>query len=131
MARCTMNCICPFASVSVDRPGWFRRFTTRLAISRLCRATERVAQAHGVKVSGITWFGAYEIHPKYMVVLIRVETDRDKQKLNQDVAFQTALRAQLAAVSYPPEGRDGVAFDVESQETVDREWDGDWWQRIK
>src|SRR5262245_19497202 len=99
----------------------FQRFATRLAISRLCSATKRVAEAHGVSAS-ISWFGAYYIHPQHLVVLIRVETDRDKLKLNQDAGFRTDLKAQLAAVSYPAEGRDGVAFDVESQETVDREW---------
>lgn len=114
----------------LHRPGIFQRIATRIAISRLCSAVARIAEKHGVPAS-VSWFGAYEIHPKYLVVLIRVETDRDKLKLNQDVAFRTALKSQLEVVSYPREGRDGVAFDVESQETVDREWAGDWWQRIK
>jgi hypothetical protein len=30
------------------------------------------------------------------VVLIRVETDRDKLKLNEDAGFRTDLKAQLA-----------------------------------
>jgi hypothetical protein len=106
------------------------RIATRLAIFRLCRRVKRQAVGHGVKAS-VFWFGAYWIHPKHLAVIIRVRTDSEKSKLIQDQAFWHDIKADLASVGYPAVGRDGVAFEAESDETVNREWEGNWWYRFK
>lgn len=106
------------------------RLATRIAIYRLCRHAKQQAARHGVHAS-VTWFGVYYIHPKHLAVIVRVPTDRDKAKLSGDSTFLTDLRNELLAVNYPTEGREGVAFEVESQETVDREFNGNWYYRFK
>ncbi len=103
---------------------------TRLAISRLCRAVKRLARARGVEAS-VLWFGAYWIHPQHLAVIVRVGTDAEKARLGHDQGFRADLQAALTAVGYPAAGREGVGFEVESDETVDRDWNGSWWQRFK
>jgi hypothetical protein len=107
-----------------------RRLATRVAIFRLCRRAKQQAEHRGVRAS-ITWFGVYYIHPKHLAVIIRVGTDQDKGKLSNDPTFMVSLGNEMAAVNYPIEGRESVAFEVESQETVDREFNGNWYYRFK
>ena len=107
-----------------------RRLATRIAIYRLCRRAKQQAEHRGVRVS-VTWFGVYYIHPKHLAVIIRVSTDQDKAKLSNDSTFLADIKNELVSVNYPIEGRDGVAFEVESQETVDREFNGNWYYRFK
>jgi hypothetical protein len=107
-----------------------RGIFTRIAIYRLCRRARRRAESRGVRAS-VYWFGAYYIHPKHLAVIVRVPTDRDKAQLIGDPTFWTELKSELSAVNYPVEGRDGVAFEVESHETVDREFKGNWYWRFK
>lgn len=107
-----------------------RRLATRIAICRLCRHAKLQAARRGVHVS-VTWFWGYYIHPKHLAVIVRVPTDRDKAKLSDDSTFLTDLRNELIVVNYPTEGREGVVFEIESQETVDREFNGNWYYRFK
>jgi hypothetical protein len=107
-----------------------RRLATRIAIYRLCLHAKQQAARRGVHAS-VTWFGAYYIHSKHLAVIVRVPVDRDKAKLRSDSTFLTDLRNELVAVNYPLEGRESVAFEVESQETVDREFNGNWYYRFK
>ena len=107
-----------------------RRLATRIAIFRLCRRARLQASDRGVKATAY-WFGAYYIDPKHLAVIIRVRTDGDKAKLNNNPTFLPALKRELAAVNYPIEGREGVGFEVESYETVHREFGGSWYHRFK
>jgi hypothetical protein len=115
---------------NVGRHDMLRRLATRIAIYRLCRHAKQQAARRGVHAS-VTWFGAYYIHPRHLAVIVRVPVDRDKAKLSSDSTFLTDLRNKLIAVNYPTEGRESVAFEVESQETVDREFNGNWYYRFK
>src|SRR4051794_24018756 len=103
---------------------------TRIAIYALCRRAKRLAQSRGVRAK-ISWLGAYYIHPSHLAVAVRVRTDGDRAALNSDLSFIPALRTELAAVNYPAAGREGVKFDIESQETVDRDFNGSWYYRFK
>jgi hypothetical protein len=76
-------------------------------------------------------YGANDIHPRYLVFWICVQSDRERDRLRADTALMERLRHTLLEVDYPPEGRDEVAIGFESQETVDRVSDGNWYYHWK
>ena len=67
----------------------------------------------------------------HLVYCICVELDAEKERLAADTALYAELRELLTRYNYPAEGRGEVYIGFESQETVDRESDGDWWQHWK
>jgi len=76
-------------------------------------------------------FGAYYIDPKHMVFVVGVQTDEEKRGLRESEPFQAEMRALLESCAWPPEARKHVVFDVESEETVQRETNGNWWYHYK
>jgi hypothetical protein len=79
----------------------------------------------------VTHYGANEIHPKHLVYWIVVQSDREKERLQQDAVLMASLRALLDRHDYPAEGRTGVTIGFESQETVDRESAGNFYHHWK
>ena len=75
--------------------------------------------------------GAVDIDPKLLAVWITTETDAQRDALAADPALKAALVAVLHAVGYPEAAIPEVIFTYESQETVAREFGGDWWACIK
>ncbi len=108
----------------------FRTLRTRIAIFRLCRKEARLAGERGVRASAFA-IGAYWIHPRHLAVFVKVRSDSEKRQLLDDDSFMLSLRRALIKVDYPAEGHEGVSFDVESQETVNREFQGSWYYRMK
>lgn len=90
----------------------------------------RVSQICNEKL-WIDWYGAYEIDPKYLVFWVCVETDKMKFKLKSDIQLLSELRQFLIKHNYPIESVESVIIDIESQETVNRESDGNWYQHFK
>jgi hypothetical protein len=84
------------------------------------------------KIKPHVWsFGAYFIHPKHLVFVVGVQTDIEKEKIKSDPDFNTAMKRLLVKFNWPEKARDNVVFDVESQETVNRENNGNWWYHYK
>jgi hypothetical protein len=79
----------------------------------------------------MTWFGAYDINPKHLVYYICVETDRTRDELQKDSDLMHKLRTVLKEVNYPPEARDQVSIAFASQETVNRDFQGNWYYYFK
>ena len=79
----------------------------------------------------IVHYGAFDIHPRYLVYWICVKSDDEKRRLEADDALSEKLRHILVRHNYPSEGRDAVHIGVESQETIDRESGGNWWAHWK
>ena len=79
----------------------------------------------------IDWYGAYDIDPKYLVFWICVKTDREKEKLIANKELYARLRNLLSKYNYPLEARKYVFINFESQETVDKESDGNWYYHYK
>jgi len=89
-------------------------------------ASTAVSEEHWV-----THYGANDIHPRHLVFWICVESDAERDRLRSDAALLDRLKSTLGAANYPEEGRAGVHFGFESQETVDRESGGNWWHHWK
>lgn len=76
-------------------------------------------------------FGAYYIDPKYLVFVVGVTTDEAKETLKQSDNFNASMRALLGTFNWPKQARENVVFSIESQETVDRDSNGNWWYHYK
>ncbi|GAA0875181.1 hypothetical protein GCM10009118_15900 [Wandonia haliotis] len=79
----------------------------------------------------IHWYGAYNLDPKNVVFWICVKTDREKEKLELDLDLMEKIRFLLVKYNYPEEARKYVYIGFESQETVNRESNGDWYLHFK
>ncbi len=79
----------------------------------------------------IEWYGAYDIGPKNLVFWICVESDKMKSSFESDVTLMKQLRDLLDKYDYPLEARPHVVIGYESQETVDRESNGNWYDHFK
>lgn len=79
----------------------------------------------------IDWYGAYDIDPKNLVFWICVQSDEMKQKLESDSDLINTIRLLLDKYDYPEQARKYVHIGFESQETVDRESNGDWYLHFK
>jgi hypothetical protein len=91
---------------------------------------ERLLSVRGIK-AGVWSFGAFDIHPKHIVFVVGVSTDAEKNALKHDEEFLDKLTKLLVKHDWPEHARSSVLFDVESQETVDRETKGHWWYHYK
>jgi len=79
---------------------------------------------HAKEKFWVTHYGANHIHPRHLVYWIVVGSDHEKCRLEADSALMAELRSLLVKYDYPSEGRNGVHIGFESQETVDRESNG-------
>ena len=76
-------------------------------------------------------YGAYKIDPKNLVFWICVQSDEEKLRLQSDLNLMKTLRQVLSQFDYPANAADKVHIDFESQETVDRESNGNWFIHFK
>ena len=86
---------------------------------------------HAKEKFWVTHYGANDIHPKHLAYWIVVRSDQEKRRLEADSALMAVLRSLLMKYDYPIEGRDWVHIGFESQETVDRESDGNFYHHWK
>jgi len=106
------------------------RLALKFKVWRIERALRRTLRAEGVS-PGVWSFGAYYIDPKHMVFVVGVETDEEKRRLRGSDSFRTEVRRLLERFAWPEEARQHVVFDIESEETVQRETRGNWWYHYK
>lgn len=79
----------------------------------------------------VTWYGAYDIDPKYLVYWICIETDKMKKELENNITLNDKLRRVLDKHQYPANAQKYIRIEFESQETVDRESEGNWYYHFK
>ena len=77
------------------------------------------------------WFGAYYIDPKHLVFVVGVQTGMQKDRLRANDAVMRRTRELLRRWRWPEAARPDVVFDIESQESVARESNGNWWHQYK
>jgi hypothetical protein len=76
-------------------------------------------------------YGATQIDPRHLVILILTKTDEQRDRLGQELLPYEQLRAVLVKASYPTTAIPGVYFSFESQETVDRDFGGSLYHALK
>jgi hypothetical protein len=76
-------------------------------------------------------YGAADINPKHLVYWICVDSDNIKHVLSNDTVLNDQLRNVLALHNYPQEAINEVHIGFESQETVVRESNGNWYVHFK
>lgn len=81
---------------------------------------------HGV--TGVHWFLAFEGYP---VVWLVTQTDAAKAVVAEHESLRADVLVALAKGGVAPDLVAQAVVTVESQETVDREWDGNWWYAMK
>lgn len=79
----------------------------------------------------INWYGAYDIDPKNLVFWICVESDELKSKLESNGELTNELKNLLVRHDYPEQARRFVHIGFESQESVNRESNGNWYHHFK
>jgi len=79
----------------------------------------------------LVWYGAYDIDLKHLVYWVCIESDKLKDQLTDDILLNEQLRMLLKKHNYPKKARPFVSIGFESQETVDRESDGNWYHHFK
>lgn len=107
-----------------------RQLVLRWKISRIASAARKLIEGAGSSCR-VWWFGAYQIHPKHLVFVLKVSSDHERNNLRNDVVLLSSVRDLLVKYDWPKEARNEVVFDIESQETVDRENNGNWFYHYK
>ena len=102
----------------------------RWKIFRITSNAKSLVRACGVPCS-IFWFGAYYISAKYLVIVLKVPSDQERNLLRADAELTRKLRGLLVKYEWPFPESESVAFDIESQETVDRQTNGNWFYHYK
>jgi hypothetical protein len=97
-----------------------------LTIRKAKRQVKDVALQRCPDVRVFSRKGAIKISPGYLAFWIATKTDADAEMLRGDASFLPALRNALLAAGYPVDAVPYVRFPVESQETVDRDYNGNW-----
>lgn len=71
-------------------------------------------------------FGTYYIDPSRLAIAIAVSSDSIRDSLQNNRAFIERAERLLVLFNWDIKARDQVKFHIESQETVDRENNGNW-----
>ena len=130
----------PFAKSAKATPTYFCARTGALVLKmnlilkwkiwKIESALKNLVRAEGFKP--MVWsFGAYYIDPKHLVFVVGVPTDDAKESLRSSSSFTASVTELLGRFNWPIQARPEVVFDIESQETVDRENNGNWWHHYK
>jgi hypothetical protein len=79
----------------------------------------------------VSRIGVSHIDPKHFCILIDVTRDAEKHSLLQNREFERAMRQAVLDAGYPVDAVPLVGFSIESQETVDRDFGGNWYYARK
>jgi hypothetical protein len=98
---------------------WLTLLRARRAIRVLCPSTKVIS------------FGATYVDPRYLAIWIQTRTDEERDQLAAKPALIEQIREALLKVGYPSLAVPKVSISFESQETVDRDYKGQWFLRFK
>lgn len=76
-------------------------------------------------------FGAVDISPVHLAIWTTTATDRERDALSRDEQLLSHFRSLLLEEGYPADAVPHVGFAFESEETVKRDYNGNWWYAVK
>jgi hypothetical protein len=100
-------------------------------VRRIIKDIKYIMSLYSNEKFWITWYGSVEIDSKKLVIWICVESDELKSKFETDSKLLIELNNTLAKNNYPSDSIPFVHIGFESQETVNRESNGDWYKHFK
>ena len=95
------------------------------------RANVRAILSKQYPLATVSSYGATELDPRSLTITINVLTDRERDQIDRDPALRDRFRQALVNADYPISAICKVGFSVESQQTVDRDFGGNWHQARK
>jgi hypothetical protein len=99
-------------------------------IFRAKRKIKKIVRGHCPNAK-VFHFGATNVNPRYLAIWIALKTDAERDLLQPDSHLQQQFRDALVEAGYPSSAVPSIVFTFESQETVDRDFKGSWWNRMK
>ncbi len=96
------------------------------AIRRARRGIREIVRQRVPNAEVFSYQGATKINPGHLSFSIRTASDKERELLRQDPEIHTQFRNALVRAGYPTNTVPVVHFGIESQETVDREYGGNW-----
>jgi hypothetical protein len=99
-------------------------------IIRSRRAIRKILKKRGFSFR-VHSFGATSIDPQYLCICINVDTDSERDSLRENTELIDQFREAMLRVGYPAESVPLVGFSFESQQTVDRDFAGNWFYARK
>ncbi|TSJ44119.1 hypothetical protein FO440_08070 [Mucilaginibacter corticis] len=111
--------------------NFFRKDDLKTKISLIKQDLKKIVSNVCDEPIVVLSYGVYDIKPEHLIIWITVESDKMKKWLKSNNALNVDIRKLLDIYDYPQEARDKVIIDFESQQTVDRESEGDWHLHFK
>ncbi len=110
---------------------FYSPLSTKRKILDIIDEIKLIIRSHCNEKFWIDWYGAYDIDPRYLVIWFCVESDKVKANLESNPELVNKIRETLVKCNYPEQAIPFVLIGFESQETVDRESKGNWYDHFK
>lgn len=105
-------------------------FLLKKKVANIAEEAQTVVRRTGGATCTILSLGAYDVDPRLLMFVVQVAKDADREKLKERPALAEALKELPKKHGWPKDALDDVVFHIESQETVDRENEGNWAYRF-
>lgn len=105
-------------------------FLLKKKVAKIAEEAQTVVRRIGGGACTILSLGAYDVDPRLLMFVVQVAKDADRDKLKERPALAEALKELPKKHGWPADACDDVVFNIESQETVDRENEGNWAYRF-
>lgn len=96
------------------------------AIRRAKQEIKKTARRRIRNAEVLSKQGATKINPGHLSFCVKTDTDKERDVLSRDPEIYRDFRAALATAGYPTDTDPVVRFGIQSQETVDRDYGGNW-----
>ncbi len=101
------------------------KFMAKKKIDHILDAAKRIYTVNGGKGTLVT-FGAWDVDPRLLGFVYQVATDAERDKLKERAVLLQSLAGLPAQHGWPADACADVVFEIESQETIDRDNEGNW-----
>jgi hypothetical protein len=116
--------------VETDQIQRYGGVMLRLSIWRAKYRIRRIARRYCPHAKVFT-LGAVWLSPRNLAFWITTKTDAERDSMRTAPNLISGFRQALLDAGYPTTAVADVGFEFEAQQTVDREYNGNWWYRVK